>query len=63
MDYKEKVSFNIRGGISNQVPKIFIFSASCDTFLFHTFWPGVNIRLNPRDEIFPKKSQAVRHKI
>ncbi len=52
----EEITFNIRGRISSQGPKIFIFTASCDTFLFGSFGPEVNIRLNPCDAIFPKRS-------
>ncbi len=41
-----KTSFDLRGGILTQGPKIFIFNTSCSTFIFEIFGPGENIRQN-----------------
>ncbi len=50
-----KISLYLRCGISWQGPKIFIFSGSCSTFLFDSFGPGMNVRMNPGDGGFPKR--------
>ncbi len=57
-----KMSFNLRGGTSAQGPIIIIFSGSCSTLLFDSFGPGVKIRINTRDDIFPKKTHTVHFK-
>ncbi len=53
---EEKITFNIRSGISMQGQKIFIIIASCDTFRFDSFGTGLKIRLNPRDGVFFQKA-------
>ncbi len=51
----EKITLSIRGGISNQGPKLSIFAASFDSFLFGSLKPGGKIRLNPCNGIFSKR--------
>ncbi len=46
---------NQRGDISSQGPNIFISNCSCSTFLFDSFWSGMNIAPNPRDGIISKR--------
>ncbi len=48
-----KISFILRGSISMQGPKIIIFRSLCIAFLLGSFGPGVIIRMNLRDGIFP----------
>ncbi len=50
-----KTSLKLRYSISTQGPKIVIFSGSCSTFLFDSFRPGMEIRMNPCDGGFPKR--------
>ncbi|KAL9986768.1 hypothetical protein ACROYT_G000961 [Oculina patagonica] len=50
-----KVSSYLRDGISTAGLKIVIISGSSSTFLFDTFGPEINIRMNPGDGGFPKK--------
>ncbi len=57
-----KTSISLRGGISTQRPKIAIFCGSCKYFLFDSFEPGMKIRMNPRDGIFPKRPKTVHFK-
>ncbi len=40
-----KISYNLRGGILTQGPKIVIFSGSWSTFLSNPFRPGDKIRM------------------
>ncbi len=40
---------------NTRAEQLFIFSVSCDNFLFDSFGLGVSIRQNPRDGIFRKR--------
>ncbi len=52
-----KTSINLRGGISTQRPKIVIFSGSYSIFFIRFFWTWNEIRMSPRDGIFPKRAK------
>ncbi len=54
-----KIGFNLCNGISTEGPKIVIFSGSCSTFFSDPFGPGVKIKMNLGDGIFPKRTQTV----
>ncbi|KAL9986766.1 hypothetical protein ACROYT_G000959 [Oculina patagonica] len=50
-----KLSSYLRDGISTAGLIIVIISGSSSTFLFDSFGPEINIRMNPRDVGFPKR--------